>query len=69
MMDGTSMACPAATGMAARILAGNPELLNLPRNQTRADEMVKYLSINIKAWDSEIYMKAKVCYSHRQQNN
>ncbi|MBB5638166.1 subtilisin [Pedobacter cryoconitis] len=49
VMDGTSMACPAATGMAARILAGNPELLNLPRNQTRADEIVKYLSVNIKS--------------------
>lgn len=49
VMDGTSMACPAATGMAARILAGNPSLLNLPRNQTRADEFVKYLSVNIKS--------------------
>lgn len=49
IMDGTSMACPAATGMAARILSGNPDILKLPRNQTRADEMMKYLSINIKS--------------------
>jgi subtilisin family serine protease len=45
IMDGTSMACPAAAGMAARILAGKPELLKLDRNQNRADEMVKYLAI------------------------
>jgi subtilisin family serine protease len=48
VMDGTSMSCPAAAGMAARILAGSPEILNLPRNQTRADEMVKYLAIYTK---------------------
>lgn len=49
VMDGTSMACPAAAGMAARILSGKPELLALPRNQARADEMMKYLSVHIKA--------------------
>lgn len=49
VMDGTSMACPAAAGMAARILSGNPSLLNLPRNQTRADEMTKYLAVHIKS--------------------
>jgi len=48
VMDGTSMACPAAVGMAARILSQNPEILNLTRNQTRADEMIKYLSFYTK---------------------
>jgi hypothetical protein len=48
VMDGTSMSCPAAAGIAARILAGSPKILNLPRNQTRADEMVKYLAIYTK---------------------
>jgi len=49
VMNGTSMACPAAAGLAARILSGNPELLNLPRNQERADEMIKYLAIYVKS--------------------
>lgn len=44
VMDGTSMACPAAAGMAARILSGKPALLKMDRNQNRADEMVKYLA-------------------------
>ncbi len=44
VMSGTSMACPAATGMAARLLAGNGSILKLPRNQARADQMVKFLA-------------------------
>lgn len=49
IMDGTSMACPAATGMAARILSAAPEILAMPRTQARADEMLKYLSARIKS--------------------
>lgn len=49
VMDGTSMACPAAVGMAARLLASQPAILGLPRNQERADEIVKFLSTKIKA--------------------
>jgi len=48
VMDGTSMACPAATGLAARLLSLNPGLLATERNQTRADEMVKYLATYTK---------------------
>jgi hypothetical protein len=49
VMDGTSMACPAAAGLAARLLAGSPQILSMPRNQARADEMTKYLAVNIKS--------------------
>ncbi|MCF6402864.1 S8 family serine peptidase [Chitinophaga filiformis] len=49
IMDGTSMACPAATGMAARLLSAAPEILAMPRTQARADEMLKYLSARIKS--------------------
>ena len=39
IMDGTSMACPAEVGAAARVLAGNPAILAMPRNQARSDAM------------------------------
>jgi len=47
-MDGTSMACPAATGLAARLLSTRADLINLPRNQVRSDEILKFLSQKIQ---------------------
>jgi Subtilase family len=44
VLDGTSMACPAATGLAARILAANPALLQMPANQLRAEAFIKALA-------------------------
>jgi len=41
VMSGTSMACPAAAGAVARLLARAPQLLALPRNQARSDAMIK----------------------------
>jgi subtilisin len=35
-MDGTSMACPAVTGVAARLLAAKPAILGMSRNAARA---------------------------------
>ena len=36
-MSGTSMACPAVTGVLARLLANTPAVLNMPRDANRAD--------------------------------
>lgn len=41
VMDGTSMACPAATGSLARLLAAKPALLKAVRNQSRSDAIVE----------------------------
>jgi subtilisin len=45
IMDGTSMACPAVTGLAARLLsrAANAAILAMPRNQARSDAMARAL--------------------------
>lgn len=39
VMDGTSMACPVATGALARRLAQRPDVLAQPRDAARADEL------------------------------
>jgi subtilisin len=49
VMDGTSMACPAAVGAAARLLSEQPALLKMKRNQQRSDEMQKFLSTRIQS--------------------
>jgi subtilisin len=41
VLDGTSMACPAVTGIAARLISARPEILSMNRNQARSDEMAK----------------------------
>ncbi|HAB16052.1 MAG TPA: hypothetical protein DCE44_06350 [Verrucomicrobiales bacterium] len=40
VLDGTSMACPAVVGAAARMLGGRPDLLGLKRDQARSDAIV-----------------------------
>lgn len=49
VLDGTSMACPAATGAAAKMLASRTDILGMARSQARSDEMAK-----------AIFQKAKV---------
>jgi subtilisin len=43
VLDGTSMACPAAVGAAARMLAGQAAILAMPRDQARSDAMAKFV--------------------------
>jgi subtilisin len=45
IMDGTSMACPAVTGVAARLLSmpSNATILGMPRDQARSDAMAQFL--------------------------
>jgi subtilisin len=47
-MSGTSMATPAVTGLAARLLAKNKALLNSARNEQRAHAIVKALLSSAK---------------------
>ncbi|MCL5273499.1 MAG: S8 family serine peptidase [Chloroflexi bacterium] len=39
VLDGTSMACPAATGIAASLLGARADILSLARDQARSDAM------------------------------
>jgi subtilisin len=39
VLDGTSMACPAVTGAAAKLLATKPEILKMNPDQARSDAM------------------------------
>ena len=42
-MDGTSMACPAVTGVAARLLGGKPAILGMARDSARATAIANLL--------------------------
>jgi subtilisin family serine protease len=43
VMSGTSMACPAATGLAARLLAGKHDILGRARDRGRSEAMAQFI--------------------------
>jgi subtilisin family serine protease len=43
VLDGTSMACPAAVGAASKLLAGQAAILAMARNQARSDAMAQFI--------------------------
>jgi subtilisin len=49
VLNGTSMACPAVTGMAARILSSTAGVLAMPRDATRADAMAQAVLTHAQA--------------------
>jgi subtilisin len=49
VMDGTSMATPAVTGVAARLLATRTDLIQLPRDASRSDAIAQFLLQSAKA--------------------
>ena len=51
MLSGTSMACPAAVGVAARLLAEEGKIIKRAANAQRADEMIKFLHSKLKQLD------------------
>ncbi len=47
-MSGTSMACPAAVGMAARLIAKDPSILSMPPSKARHDAMLQLVKTNAR---------------------
>ncbi|HTD92426.1 MAG TPA: S8 family serine peptidase [Chitinophagaceae bacterium] len=48
VQDGTSMSCPIVTGLCARYLLQNPNVLKMPANQQRSDAMLALINDGFK---------------------
>lgn len=48
-LSGTSMACPMAVGVAARLLSAEATSLAMPRNAARAEAMVRFLATKVQS--------------------
>ena len=49
VMSGTSMACPAATGIAARLLIEEASIIHQAPDSNRANSMIKFLGVKVKS--------------------
>lgn len=48
-LSGTSMACPMATGAAARLLSSQIDILTMPRDSNRSEAMIRFLATNVQS--------------------
>lgn len=64
VLDGTSMACPAATAIAARLLNAAPAVFNMPRNSARANEIVKLVSAHAGSLGFDAHFEGKGLLGH-----
>lgn len=64
VLDGTSMACPAATAITARLLDATPGVYNMPRNSARANEIVKLVSAHAASLGFHAHFEGKGLLGH-----
>lgn len=58
-MSGTSMACPAVTGVTARLLSNSPAVLSMPRDSNRADAIKALLFSHAKSLGFGVLFEGK----------
>lgn len=59
VMDGTSMAAPAVTGVAARLLATRQDLLKMPRNASRSDSIAQFILQSAKTLGFDVKLEGR----------
>lgn len=64
VLDGTSMACPVATAITARLLNATPAVYNMARNSARANEIVKLVSAHAGSLGFHAHFEGKGLLSH-----
>jgi len=59
VMSGTSMACPAAVGIAARLLSSSADLMAMPRDANRATELARRLLQNAQSLGFPVQLEGR----------